>query len=243
MMYTEKIKSIKKLGIRKVRNLTVYKNHTFVVKNGIVTHNCERMSSFAQDSAKTMFEQYHNSCRFILTCNSINKIIDPIKSRCQMIDFNMADIKIKDEMTPKILKRLSTILKVEKIQFDEETLNKIVSKYYPDMRSMIKILQQYSDQNGNIDSNIFNYIHLDNEFYQMILNKKFTDARKYILDRNLNIGEVYRALYDNLLPLVDKNKSGQVLIIIAEYLNRHSQGIIDAEINLAACMMEIIGVV
>jgi DNA polymerase III delta prime subunit len=244
-MYLEKVKSIKKIGIRKVRNLTVYKNHTFITKNGIVTHNCERLSNAAQDSCKSFFEQYHKACRFILTCNSINKIIEPIKSRCTMIDFSMSDVKIKEEMLPKIYKRLTAILKNEKIEFVEEAVNKIIERYYPDIRSMIKILQQYSDQNGTIDNNIFNFLSLNTEFYEMIYNKKFQEARNYILQKNMNYGEIYRQLYDQYLALLlknDKSKYGQSLILISEYSWRQSQGVIDPEINFAALLMELIGI-
>jgi replication factor C small subunit len=144
-----------------------------------------------QDGLRADLELFHNTCRFIITTNYINRIIDPLKSRCEVIDFNFTDKETVDEMKPKITKRLKLILGNEKISFDDEIIDKIVNKYYPDIRYMIKILQQYSKENDRIDINILKYESVDAELYDMILNKKFTNARKYIIERNCNIDGLY----------------------------------------------------
>jgi DNA polymerase III delta prime subunit len=92
-----------------------------------------------QDGLRADLELFHNTCRFIITTNYINRIIDPLKSRCEVIDFNFTEKEIVDEMKPKIIKRLKLILGNEKIEFEEEAIIKIVDKYYPDIRYMIKI--------------------------------------------------------------------------------------------------------
>lgn len=194
-----------------------------------------------QAAMRGFMEEFQDSCRFILTCNYITKIIEPLKSRCQQIDFNMMDIKSQQECKPLILSRLLGILKNEKIEFKQETIQKIVDMFYPDVRRMINLLQQYSKKNGIIDSGIFDVEKVDIEFYQMILKKKLTDARKYIIERNYNCSEMYRNLFDNFVPLLEKPKQAPIILIIAEYMWRDSAGALDKEINLTACIIEIMG--
>jgi DNA polymerase III delta prime subunit len=192
-----------------------------------------------QDGLRADLELFHNTCRFIITTNYINRIIDPLKSRCELIDFNFTEKSIVDEMKPKIIKRLILILKNEKIEFTEEIISKIVDKYYPDIRYMIKVLQQYSKENAKIDENILKYESVDVELFDMIINKKFSSARKYIIERNYNPEALYRSFYDEMIPKLPKEIQGQVIILTADYLYRNGQ-VLDKEINLAAYIMEII---
>lgn len=198
-----------------------------------------------QQALRATIEEFHHTCRFIFTCNFITKIIEPLKSRCQMFDFNLMEKELQDEMKPLIFKRLCGILKNEKVKdkpiiFDENTVKKIVDTFYPDIRRMINLLQQYTKQNGIVDNAIFNYEKIDSELYQLILNKKLTAVRKYIIERNYNYSELYRAMFDNLVPLLDKDKQAQAILYIAEYMYRDSF-VIDKEINLTACILEIMG--
>jgi len=198
-----------------------------------------------QQALRATIEEFHQSCRFIFTCNYITKIIEPLKSRCQMIDFNMMEKDFQDEMKPLIFNRLCGILKNEKFKdkpiiYDEVTIQKIVETYYPDIRKMLNVLQQYTKQNGNVDSSIFDYEKIDIELYQLILNKKLTAARKFIIERNYNFDEMFRSLFDNFVPMLDKTKQAQAILLIAEYMYRNST-VIDKEINFTALLLEIIG--
>jgi len=195
-----------------------------------------------QAAMRGFMEEFQDSCRFILTCNYITKIIEPLKSRCQQVDFNMMDLKSQKEVKPIILKRLLGILKVEKIEFKPETIEKIVDTFYPDIRRMINLLQQYSKKNGIIDIGIFDVEKVDTEFYTMILNKKLTDARKYVIERNYNFDEMYRNLFDNFVPMLDKPKQAQSIIVIAEYMYRNAF-VIDKEINFTACLLEMMSLI
>jgi replication factor C small subunit len=106
---------------------------------------------------------------------------------------------------------------------------------------MINLLQQYSKKSGMIDPGIFDVEKVDTEFYQMVMNKKLTDARKYVIERNYNFDEMYRNIFDNLVPLLDKPKQAQCILVIAEYMYRNAF-VIDKEINFTACLLEIMSV-
>jgi len=194
-----------------------------------------------QAAMRGFMEEFQDSCRFVLTCNYITKIIEPLKSRCQQIDFNMMDIKSQEQCKPLIISRLLGILKNEKVDFKNETIQKIVDTFYPDVRRMINLLQQYSKNNGIIDGGIFDVEKVDTEFYQMILNKKLTDARRYVIERNYNFDEMYRNLFDNMVPMLDKPKQAQAILVIAEYAFR-SVHVLDKEINFTACLIELMSI-
>jgi len=194
-----------------------------------------------QAAMRGFMEEFQDSCRFILTCNYVTKIIEPLKSRCQQIDFNMMDTESQKHLSPIISQRICGILKNEKVEFKPETVNKIVETFYPDIRRMINLCQQYSKTNGIIDSGIFDVEKVDTEFYQMILNRKLTDARRYVIERNYNFDEMYRNLFDNLVPMMEKSKQAQAILIIAEYMYRNAF-VIDKEINFTAALLEIMGI-
>jgi len=194
-----------------------------------------------QSAMRGFMEEFQDSCRFILTCNYITKIIEPLKSRCQQIDFNMTNINSQKELKPIIVNRLCGILKNEKIEYKQETIVKLVETFFPDIRRMINLLQQYSKINGIIDVGVFDIEKVDIEFYQMILNKKLTDARKYVIERSYNPDEMYRNLFDNFVPMLEKPKQAQAIIIIAEMMFKNSF-VIDKEINFTACIIELMGV-
>jgi len=195
-----------------------------------------------QNGLKAAIEEFKNSCRFIITSNFINSIIEPIKSRCMLFDFNFNEVTAQKEMKPLIEQRLSEILTFENVIYKDETLNKLVEEYFPDIRKMISICQQYSKLNGCIDNEIFKFDVVSEEFYDYILNLKFGQARKYLIDRNYNYSELFRELYDNLIPKIKSGlKQARTILIIAEYMHRHSN-VIDAEINAAALIYEIISI-
>jgi replication factor C small subunit len=194
-----------------------------------------------QKALRASIEEFHEVCRFILTCNYHTQIISPIKSRCQEVDFNFMTKEAQAEMKPKIANRLCGILKFEKIDFDQEVVKELVDDLYPDIRKMLGLLQQYSKQTGLIDKGIFDYETVDEELYTLILNKKLTAARKFILEKSYDYDELYRAMFDNLVPRLEKDKQAQAILLIAEYMHR-SAFAIDKEINFTACMLEIIGI-
>jgi replication factor C small subunit len=210
-------------------------------KKIVILDEFDGATAALQNALRADIEEYHKSTRFIFTANHITKIIEPLKSRCQLVDFNFTEKVQQEEMMPQIIKRLGAILKLEKITFNEDTVAKIVKSFYPDVRKMLGLLQQYSKQNGNIDNDIFNYESIDEEFYQYILNRQLTKARTYLIERNYNYTELFRLLYDNLIPKLPKEKQPQAILYISEYMYRDAF-VVDKEINATACILEIIGI-
>ena len=195
----------------------------------------------AQKSLRAVIEQFHNVCRFIINCNYLSHIIEPIQSRCQLIDFNFTDAKTKEEMIPKIVKRFEIVLKGEKVEYDADIIPKLVSKYYADIRKMYNILQQYSKEKSIVDSGILSYELISDELIELILQKKFTKAREFIISSNYNITELYSMLYRQLVPKLSKNVQPEAVILLADYEYKSRQAY-DKELQLSACLYQLIGV-
>lgn len=192
-----------------------------------------------QNAMRASIEEFADTCRFIFTCNNLTRIIKPIQSRCELVDFNFMDEKIKENMIPQIYKRLCNILKAENIQFNDETLKKISVTYYPDIRHMIKLIQQYSTMYGIISNDIFKFRQIEEELALLIMDKKITAARKFILDKGYDYDMMYRFLFDNVVPKIEsKEKRALAILAIDEYM-RGSRESIDKEITFAACMIKL----
>jgi DNA polymerase III delta prime subunit len=192
-----------------------------------------------QMAMRAAMEEFHNSCRFILTCNYVNKIIPALRSRLMEYDFNMNTKDIREEMLPKVQRRLKMVLQNESVEYKEDIVDQLAENLYPDIRKMYGTLQQYSKQNGIIDSNIFTFESVEDQFYDLILTKKFTMARQFMLDSGYSFDDMYSDLYHNLIPrIADKSKQAQIILVIAEWQYRASFST-DPEIPFAAMLVEI----
>jgi DNA polymerase III delta prime subunit len=170
----------------------------------------------------------------------MSKVKKEIKSRCEPIDFNFCEEKIKKEMLPKIYKRLIGILGNEKVTFEKETIEKLIEKCYPDIRCMIKMLQQCSSVTGIINNDIFNIQDVDIELCNLILSRKITPARQFILDSGYDYDRLYSVLFNKLTPKIeDKMKCAKAIIIIEDY-QRVSPISLDKELTFVACMFRLL---
>lgn len=194
-----------------------------------------------QTALRAFIEEFHNSCRFILTCNYVNKIIPALKSRCQAFDFNTTTKEIKNELSPKIKQHLEKMLLAEEVTHSEGVVETLVEQLFPDIRKMIMTLQQYSTVAGHIDEGIFKYETVDEEFYEFVMNKQFTKARQFVIDSGYNFDDLYIALYRNFVPRLEKEKQGNAIITIAEWQYRSSLSA-DKEIPFAAMLLELINI-
>ena len=137
-----KIKSIKKIGTKRVINLTVHKNHTFVTENGIVTHNCDNITKDAQQAFRGFIDEFSNNCTFIFTGNYKSKMIEPLLDRLE--NYNFVEFP-KSEMVKPIFERLKFICESEGVTFNEDVkanIVKIIHNCYPKIRNMIGCLQR-----------------------------------------------------------------------------------------------------
>jgi replication factor C small subunit len=201
----------------------------------VLLDEADRLSPQAQDSLKGIIEEYSNYARFILTCNSPNKIVPALHSRCQQFHFTKLD---QTEFTA----RAATILVEENIEFDLDVLDTYVSAAYPDLRKCINLLQQNS-AGGKLtsptkeDSGVMEW-----KFDMIDLFKagKISEARKLLCGkiRGEEMEDVFRWLYDNITVFGDESVQDSAILIIKQGMVDHTL-ISDPEINLAATMIKL----
>ena len=190
-----------------------------------------------QPALRGFMEEFSRNCRFIFTCNYKNRIIPALHSRTTVIDFklNKAD---RPKMASRFLKRIKDILALEKITYDEMALVAILHKHFPDYRRILNELQRYSTS-GMINEGILANVGNLNmkELIQYLREKDFKKMRKWVVDNLDNdASTIFRLLYDNLT--VEAVQIPQLILILADYQYKASF-VADAEINLVACLTEI----
>jgi len=205
----------------------------------VIIDEADNTTNDVQLSLRTAVEEFHNNCRFIFTCNFPNKIIEPLHSRCTVVDF-----KINTDQAVALqgafFTRLKEILEEQNVQYEDKVLAKVVKRYYPDWRRLINECQRFA-ATGSINSAILADvadITIDS-LVSSLKNKEFTVVRKWVVDNiNNDPTTVMRKLYD---VLYDKLKSASIpeaVLIIAKY-SRDIHIVPDQEINLLACLTEI----
>ena len=205
----------------------------------IIVDESDNTTPDVQMLLRANIEAFHNNCRFIFTCNYKNKIIEPLHSRCAVIDFSVKG-KEKAKLASSFFKRLQTILDNEKIEYESKVLIEMIQKYFPDYRRILNECQRYSS-GGKIDSAIlvaFSDVSI-NELLKNLKEKNFKEVRKWVvsnLDNETSIlfRKIYDSLYDNLVP----NSIPAAILILAKY-QYQSSFCCDQEINFLACLTEI----
>jgi len=195
-----------------------------------------------QAGLRGAIEEFYDKCRFIITANHIDRIIEPLKSRCQLLNFDFT-VDDKKEMLPRLTKRLETIAEKEDIPYTDGIMLELVNNFYPDIRKMINTISEYSRQYDIIDNNIFTFNNVDDKLGSLILSLKLKDAREYILNNNYKFEDLYRYVYDNLIPRVSNpGHRVDMYILTSEYLDKATRSW-DQEITFTgfmASLMEII---
>ena len=192
-----------------------------------------------QPAMRNFTERFADNCSFIFTCNYKNRIIEPIHSRCAVIDFSLKNGE-KPVIASRFMKRLEIILSDESIQYDKEVIAKLVLKHFPDFRRVLNELQRYSTS-GEINSGVLANIKEMNlkELIDSLREKNFSKMRQWVVANVDNDpATVYRKIYDELYTVVDKGAIPQAVLIIAEYQYK-SAFVADQEINLVACLVEL----
>ena len=205
----------------------------------VIIDEADNTTQDVQLSLRTAVEEFHGNCRFIFTCNFPNKIIDPLHSRCTVIDFKINNKEV-DKLQAKFFARLKHILDDNTIEYDDKILIKLIKRYYPDWRRLINETQRHS-ANGRIDSSILidiADINLD-DLVRALKNKEFTTVKKWVVDNIDNDPAiVMRKLYDSLYDTLKGPSIPEAVLIIAKYM-RDITVVADQEINLLACLTEI----
>jgi len=191
-----------------------------------------------QPALRNAIEEFASNCSFIFTCNYKNRIIEPLHSRCAVIDFGLKNGE-KAKMASAFFKRTQSILQSEKIDADEKVLAELVKKHFPDFRRVLNELQRYS-QFGKIDTGILVQIadiSID-ELSKHIVAKDFGAIRKWVSSHEIDNTSLFRKLYDTLSDTLKPSSVPQAVVILADYQYK-AAFVADQEINTVACLTEI----
>ena len=192
-----------------------------------------------QPALRGFMEEFHKNCGFILTCNYKNRLIEPLHSRCSVIDFTIPKSE-KPSLASEFMKRMIFILQNEKVEYDKKVLVEVIQRHFPDWRRILNELQRYS-VSGRIDAGILVDMAEINikELMKFMKEKEFTNVRKWFVN-NLDMDSVrlYRSIYDSLYTFLDHSTIPHVVIVLAEYQHKSAFSA-DQEINLLACLTEI----
>ena len=205
----------------------------------IIIDEADNTGNDVQLLLRAFIEEFANNCRFIFTCNYKNKILEPLHSRCAVVDFSING-KEKEELMLLVFKRLKSILDTEGVQNEPKVLAKLISKHFPDWRRVLNECQRYS-VSGKIDSGIlvtFSDVAV-NDVVKNLKDKNFPEVRKWVnsnLDNDSNV--LLRRVYDALTELLDGPSIAAAVLIVAKY-QYQSAFVADQEINLLAAMTEI----
>lgn len=192
-----------------------------------------------QPALRNFMEEFSRNCGFILTCNYKNRIIEPLQSRCGVIDF-----KISGKDAPKLAKqfhmRVAKILEMEGVAFDNAVVAQLISKHFPDWRRILNELQRYG-VNGKIDAGILS--RLDDVGIATLVDdmkaKNYSNVRKWVGENSdVDCNVLFRKFYDEAAAMFKPQSVPQLVLILADYQYK-AAFVADPEINLAACMAEI----
>ena len=191
-----------------------------------------------QPALRNFMEEYSKNCGFILTCNFKNRIIDPLHSRCSVVEFKING-KDKASMASQLFKRVKAILNDEHVKYDQKALAELITLHFPDFRRIINELQRYS-ATGSIDNGILaNHSSNIEDLVKILKDKKFVDMRKWIAEHvDVDSSQLYRQLYDTASQYVKPQSIPQLVVTLADYQYK-AAFVADHEINNVACMTEL----
>ena len=205
----------------------------------IIIDEADNTTSDVQLLLRASIEEFSKNCRFIFTCNYKNKIIDPLHSRCSVVDFSI-NKKDKPTIAAQFFSRLTYILEEEKVDTDKKVVAELINKHFPDWRRVLNECQRYS-VSGKIDSGIlvtFSDVSID-ELTKNLKQKDFSAVRKWVVDNLDNDPTVLlRRVYDALYSTLENSSIPAAVLIIARY-SYQIAFVADQEINLLACLTEI----
>ena len=205
----------------------------------IIIDEADNTTHDVQLLLRSNIEAFHKNCRFIFTCNYKNKIIEPLHSRCSVVEFSIKGQE-KASIQVSFFERIVGILEGEGVDFDKKVLLQLINKHFPDWRRVLNELQRYS-VGGTIDSAIlveFSDVKVD-DLIKTLRAKDFPGVRKWVVSNLDNDPAVLlRRLYDGLYQTLDGPSIAAAVLIIAKYQYQIAF-VADQEINLLACLTEI----
>jgi len=205
----------------------------------IIIDEADNTGNDVQLLLRAFIEEFANNCRFIFTCNYKNKILEPLHSRCAVVEFGIKG-KEKAQIASQFFKRLNDILEKEKVETDKKVLAELINKHFPDWRRVLNECQRYA-VSGKIDSGIlasFTDINV-NDVIKNLKTKNFPEVRKWVnsnLDNDSTV--LLRRVYDALYEVLDGPSIAACVLIVSKY-QYQAAFVADQEINLLAALTEI----
>ena len=192
-----------------------------------------------QPALRGFIEEFANNCRFILTCNFKNRIIEPLHSRCSVYEFNTSKKDLQG-LCAQFLKHIQKILDKEGIGYDQMVLVDLIMKYVPDWRRALNELQRYSIS-GRIDAGIL--VNLSDksfdDLFSYLKSKDFKKMRQWVVNNiDTDASSIFRGIYDRMIDKVKPQSVPQLVLILADYQYKNAF-VADMELNVVACMTEI----
>ena len=205
----------------------------------VIIDEADNTGNDVQLLLRAFIEEFAGNCRFIFTCNYKNKILEPLHSRCTVIDFSIRG-KEKQQIAANFFQRLNFILEQERIETDKKVLVELINKHFPDWRRILNECQRYS-VSGKIDSGIlaaFSDVAVD-DLIKNLKEKNFPEVRKWVnnnMDNDTSV--LFRRIYDSLYKSLVANTIPAAVLVIAKYQYQMAF-VADQEINMLACLTEI----
>lgn len=192
-----------------------------------------------QPALRGFIEEFSNNCRFILTCNFKNRIIEPLHSRCSTYEFNTSKKNVA-VLASQFMKRVETILAAEGITFNQKVVAELIMKHLPDWRRVLNELQRYS-VSGTIDAGIL--VNLSDDNVQSLIGflkqKDFKQMRQWVVNNiDTEPQAIFRKIYDNIQSSAKPQSIPQAILILADYQYKNAF-VADHELNVVACMIEL----
>ncbi len=192
-----------------------------------------------QPALRSFIEEFSANCRFIFTCNFKNRIIEPLHSRCAVVEFKI-ESKDKQEIAASFFKRATQILKQEEVAFDPKVVAELITKHFPDYRRILNELQRYS-VSGKIDSGIL--VNMSQESFKDLIKlmkeKNFTEVRKWVAKQSdADTTTLFRELYDTATQNIEPNSIPQLVLTLADYQYK-AAFVADHELNIMAALTEV----
>jgi DNA polymerase III delta prime subunit len=195
--------------------------------------------SSTQPALRGFIEEFSNNCRFILTCNFKNRVIEPLHSRCAVIEFNTSK-KQMATLANAFLKRLEFILKEEGIQYEQSVVAELILRFAPDWRRVLNECQRYS-VSGKIDKGILANLSDANItlLIKALKDKDFKAGRAWVVNNiDCEPAAIFRKIYDNMTEYANPDSIPNIVVILANYQYKDAF-VADHELNLVACITEL----
>lgn len=206
-------------------------------KKIVVWDEAERGSAQLQDGAKAVIEEFSKSTSFIFISNHKNKIIEPLQSRLQGIEFNFQK-KDVDVLKKEFFIRALEILKIENVEFDQKVVAHIIHRIFPDMRKCLNELQKYAQQGVLTDLDLVRNLSADDVAYFGIMKtKNFTAMRKYVANLGSDPQHFYSQLYESCFKFIEPNDLPDFILLLNKYAVESTM-VIDPQINVMAFSTE-----